>query len=60
MELKEPKFMTSEFVYYDEDGVQIKDNAPEWVRKEYEEFKKNFNRKSKVDYSNKMYGWRLS
>ncbi|WP_223316896.1 hypothetical protein [Clostridium botulinum] len=41
MELKEPKFMTSEFVYYDEDGVQIKDNAPEWVRKEYEEFKKS-------------------
>lgn len=41
MELAEPKFMKTEFVYYDDDGLRIKDNAPEWVKNEYEEFMKS-------------------
>lgn len=43
MQLEKPKFIDTEFVFYTEDGIQIKDNAPEWIKREYEKFKKQLN-----------------
>lgn len=43
MELNEPKFMSTEYVYYDDDGLKVKDTAPQWVKDEYEEFMKELN-----------------
>lgn len=43
MEKVEPKFMSTEWVYYDNTGLKIKEDAPEWVKKEYEEFMKDDN-----------------
>lgn len=38
MELNEPKFMQTEYVYYDDDGLKIKDDSPQWVKDEYNAF----------------------
>lgn len=38
MQIEKPKFMDTEFIYYTEDGVKIKETAPEWVVKEYNDF----------------------
>lgn len=43
MELVKPKFMDTEYVYFDADGVKIKENSPEWVKEEYEKFIKQLN-----------------
>jgi len=40
MELERPKFMDTEWYYYDDEGLKIKEDAPAWVKKEYEEFMK--------------------
>ncbi|HBJ2623598.1 TPA: hypothetical protein LA827_003401 [Clostridium botulinum] len=43
MELAEPKFMSSEYVYYDDEGLKIKEYSPQWVKDEYGEFMKELN-----------------
>lgn len=35
-----PKFYELGYYYYDESGMKIKPDAPEWAKKEYEEFMK--------------------
>ncbi|MEF9953576.1 MAG: hypothetical protein RR657_05005 [Peptostreptococcaceae bacterium] len=39
MDLVEPKFMSTEY-YYHNSGIKIRDDAPQWVKDEYEEFMK--------------------
>jgi hypothetical protein len=41
MELERPKFMDTEWYYYDNDGLKVKEDSPEWVKKEYNKFMKN-------------------
>lgn len=43
MGLMEPEFMKQGYHYYDESGVKIKPDAPEWAKKEYKEFMKLIN-----------------
>lgn len=38
MDQEEQKFMSTECVYYDNTGLKIKEDAPELVKKEYDEF----------------------
>ena len=38
MELERPKFMYTEYVYYDDDGMKIKEDSPQWVKDEYKSF----------------------
>ena len=38
MELNEPKFMETEYAYYDDDGLKIRDDSPQWVKDEYNGF----------------------
>lgn len=38
MDLKEPKFINSEYAYYDNTGLKIKEDSPQWVKDEYNEF----------------------
>lgn len=38
MELVEPKFLREGYGYYDNDGLKVKEDAPEWAKKEYNEF----------------------
>ncbi|MBB6622241.1 hypothetical protein H7E67_02245 [Clostridium gasigenes] len=38
MELVEPKFLREGYGYYDNDGLKVKEDAPEWAKKEYSEF----------------------
>ncbi|SHK38244.1 hypothetical protein SAMN02745248_02413 [Hathewaya proteolytica DSM 3090] len=38
MELERPKFMDTDYYYYDDDGLKIKENSPQWVKEEYEQF----------------------
>lgn len=38
MELPEPKFMSTEYIYYDDEGLRIKEDSPQWVKDEYEVF----------------------
>ena len=38
MELKETKFMSTEYAYYDDEGLKIKEDAPQWVKDEYKAF----------------------
>ncbi|WP_198039508.1 hypothetical protein [Clostridium kluyveri] len=40
MELPEPKFMSTEYVYYDDEGLKIKEDSPQWVKNEYKTFMK--------------------
>lgn len=40
MGAKLPKFVEQGFDDYDETGIILKPNAPEWAKKEYEEFMK--------------------
>lgn len=38
MELVEPKFLIEGYGYYDNDGLKVKEDAPDWAKKEYNEF----------------------
>ncbi|MBB6715269.1 hypothetical protein [Clostridium gasigenes] len=38
MELVEPKFLREGYGYYDNDGLKVKEDAPAWAKKEYNEF----------------------
>lgn len=38
-----PKFMDTDFCYYDDDGIKIKEDSPEWVKEEYQEFMDGLN-----------------
>lgn len=38
MEQDEPKFMKEGYGYYTDDGLQIKDDAPQWAKDEYRKF----------------------
>lgn len=38
MELREPKFMNTEYIYYDDEGLKIKEDSPQWVKDEYKAF----------------------
>ena len=42
MDLVRPKFMNTEYYYHD-NGIKIKDNAPQWVKDEYKEFMEALN-----------------
>ena len=43
MELIEPKFLKEGYGYYNNEGLQIKEDAPEWAKKEYKEFMEKLN-----------------
>lgn len=38
MDLVEPRFMIKGYGYYADEGLKIKDDAPQWAKDEYEEF----------------------
>lgn len=38
MEQLEPKFIIEGYGYYTDDGLQIKEDAPQWAKDEYKEF----------------------
>lgn len=38
MDMVEPKFIKEGYGYYDNEGLKIKDDAPEWAKQEYKEF----------------------
>ena len=40
MSIERPKFVDSPYFYTDEDGWHLKDDAPEDVRKEFDEYMK--------------------
>ncbi len=40
--VKIPKFLNSEYFYIDNTGWHIEDNAPEELKKEFDNFNKNF------------------
>lgn len=43
MEQPEPKFLIKGYGYYTDDGLKIKDDAPQWAKDEYEAFMKELN-----------------
>lgn len=43
MDLVMPKFYELGYYYYDESGMKIKPDAPEWAKKEYERYMKLLN-----------------
>lgn len=38
MELAEPKFLIEGYGYYTDEGLQIKEDAPQWAKDEYKRF----------------------
>ena len=40
MEQIEPKFLKEGYGYYDNDGLKIKNDAPQWAKDEYNKFMK--------------------
>jgi len=38
VEVVKPKFIDTEYAYYDDEGLKIKDNSPQWVKDEYKQF----------------------
>lgn len=41
MDIKMPKFIEQKYYYYDDSGMmRLKPEAPEWAKKEYEEYSK--------------------
>ncbi|MCT4593171.1 MAG: hypothetical protein N4A57_02705 [Anaeromicrobium sp.] len=43
MEQLEPKFLKEGYGYYTDDGLQIRNDAPQWAKEEYGEFMKQLN-----------------
>lgn len=43
MDFVEPKFLIDGYGYYDNDGLKIKEDAPEWAKKEYKNFMQAIN-----------------
>lgn len=43
MELIEPKFLIEGYGYYDNDGLKVKEDAPQWAKDEYKEFMEQLN-----------------
>lgn len=41
--LEKPRFIEEEYHYYNEKGIQIKEDAPNWAKEEYEEYIKKIN-----------------
>lgn len=41
--LEMPRFIEEEYHYYDDEGIHLKDDAPEWAKEEYQEYLKNIN-----------------
>lgn len=46
MEQIEPKFLKDGYGYYTDDGLKIKEDAPQWAKKEYKEFMGELNKYS--------------
>lgn len=38
MEVVKPKFIDTEYAYYDDEGLKIKDDSPQWIKDEYKQF----------------------
>lgn len=43
MEQIEPKFLKEGYGFYTDEGLQIKEDAPQWVKDEYEKFMESLN-----------------
>lgn len=43
MQIEKPEFMDTEYVYYDDDGLKIKEDSPKWVKDAYNEFMEELN-----------------
>lgn len=41
--LEIPRFIEENYDYYNENGIQIKEDAPEWAKEEYKEYLKKIN-----------------
>lgn len=35
--------MSTEYAYYDDDGLKIKEDSPQWVKNEYKKFMEELN-----------------